>query len=512
LLEEISKETYGVLIYQEQVMQAAQLLAGYTLGGADLLRRAMGKKKLEEMAKHRARFVEGCAKHNKIPESKANAIFDLLEKFAGYGFNKSHAAAYAIVAYQTAYLKANYTVEFLAAMLTNDMGDTDKVAILIEEARQFNVEVLPPDVNQSAMLFGPDQTGKAIRFGLAAIKGMGEIAVGALIKARQEGGPFVSLANMAERVDARTVNRKVLEALIKSGACDCFKDTRAGMFAQIDRVLARAASINADRQSGQSNLFDVFQDKPAEQAEKVVRVEEWPQHQLLAFEKELLGFYVTGHPLTPYADILKRYCLANSKTARDMTSGQMTRLGGLVTAIQQGVSKKSNKPYMMVTIEDLEGAVQMLVMNENYDKYRDLLAPNASVLVVGEVNNSEDKPKLFPQEIMPLDDAPRRYTRQVHLRLYTSHLTPERLEAARALVEQHPGKCPLFLCLRQPGGQTIFIQTNERFYVTPSRAFQKAADDLFGEETYYVKVDSSLPEKRERSWARKPRNGDGDSG
>lgn len=505
LLESIAKETYGVLIYQEQVMQAAQLLAGYTLGGADLLRRAMGKKKAEEMAKQRAIFVKGCAEKNQIRADKANAIFDLLEKFAGYGFNKSHAAAYAIVAYQTAYLKANYTVEFLAAMMTNDMGDTDKLAILIEEARQFKVEVLPPDVNQSAMHFGPDQSGKAIRFGLAAIKGIGEIAVSALLKARDEGGPFRSLADLAERVDPRTVNRKVLEALIKCGACDCFQNTRAGMFAQIDRVLARAASINEDRQRGQSNLFDVFQDKPADQPEKETVVEEWPQHQLLAFEKELLGFYVTGHPLTPYADILRRYCLSNSKSAKDLASGTMTRLGGLVTALQQGVSKKTNKPYMMVTLEDLEGAVQMLVMNENYDKYRDLITPNAALLVVGEVNNSEDKPKLFPQEIMRLDEAPRRYTRQVHLRLHTAHLTPEKLEAARQLVEQHPGKCPLFLCLRPPSGPPVFIEAHERFSVTPSRALQEAADEMFGEETYFAKVDTSLPEKRQ--WSRRPRNG-----
>src|SRR5262249_7508375 len=242
LLEPISKETYGILIYQEQVMQAAQVLAGYTLGGADLLRRAMGKKKAEEMAKQREIFVKGAAKINDIPAAKANQIFDLLEKFAGYGFNKSHAAAYAIVAYQTAYLKANYPVEFLSAMMTNDMSDTAKLSVLIQEARTMGVEVLPPDVNESQVHFAPalttvlpasrrqlrtenpdvqQDTGSTlvIRFGLAAIKGVGEVAVEAILKVRRDGGAFKSLSDLCERVDGRTVNRKVLEALVKSGAC-----------------------------------------------------------------------------------------------------------------------------------------------------------------------------------------------------------------------------------------------------------------------------------------------------
>ena len=262
LLEPMSKETYGVLIYQEQVMQAAQRLAGYTLGGADLLRRAMGKKKVEEMAKHRDKFVKGAATINNIPADKANAIFDLLEKFAGYGFNKSHAAAYAIVAYQTAYLKANYPVEFLSAMMTNDMGDMAKVAILIDEARTFNIDVLGPDINESGVFFTPspvEQTSSegqpryAIRFGLAAVKGIGEIAVQSILDARKTGGKFTSLSELCERVDGRTVNRKVLESLIKSGACDSFGETRAGLFGKIDRALTRAAGVIQDRQRGQGH-------------------------------------------------------------------------------------------------------------------------------------------------------------------------------------------------------------------------------------------------------------------
>ncbi|MBI4327624.1 MAG: DNA polymerase III subunit alpha [Chloroflexi bacterium] len=503
LLEPICRETYGILVYQEQVMQAAQALAGYTLGAADVLRRAMGKKKQEEMARQREVFVKGCARVNDIPAPKANQIFDLLEKFAGYGFNKSHAAAYAIVAYQTAYLKANYPVEFLSAMMTNDMGDTAKLGILINEARAFGVEVLPPDVNESQVAFAPARHGTVIRFGLAAIKGVGEVAVESLLKARREGGRFHSLADLCERVDGRTVGRKVLEALIKSGACDTFGETRATLFSRIDRTLSRAASLAQDRQRGQTSLFGMLEEKASPTPEAGGQLAEWPQSELLAAEKELLGFYVTGHPLTPYASILERYALANSSALAQLPNRSLTRIGGLIAGVQNGVSKKNNKPYAIATLEDLEGSVQILCLNENYDKYRELLTPGRAILVVGEVNNAEDKPKIFPQEIMPLEEAPLRYTRQVHLRLYTAHLTPERLEAVRDLAAAHPGKCPLFLCLMQPAGEIIFIEAHEKFAVAPSRQLQQAADELFGEDTYYAKVDSSPPERTPRRWERK---------
>ena len=514
LLEPIARETYGILIYQEQVMQAAQVLAGFTLGGADLLRRAMGKKKVEEMVKQRAIFVKGCKEKNHIPESKANQIFDLLEKFAGYGFNKSHAAAYAIVAYQTAYLKANYPVEFFCAMMTNDMGDTAKLSEYINEARGFGIEVLGPDVNESHVYFAPaPSSGKetkhgeaqqAIRFGLAAIKGVGEVAVQAILKARDEGGRFETLADMCQRVDARTVSRKILEGLIRSGACDCFKQNRATHFAQIDRTLARAASIISDRQRGQSSLFGALEEKTVPMPEAATNLPEWPQHELLAHEKELLGFYVTGHPLTPFAPILEKYSLNNTSTLAALPNRSLTRIGGMIAAIQSGFSKKSGKPYAMVTLEDLEGSVQILCMNENYDKYQSLLVANKAILVIGEVNTGEDRPKIFPQEIMPLEDAPRKYTKQVYLRLQMAHLQPENIESVRELITAHPGRCPLFLCFSKPTGEKIFVETHERYFVAPSRELQQAADDLFGEGTFFAKVDTSLPERVQRRWEKKP--------
>ncbi|MGB7748745.1 MAG: DNA polymerase III subunit alpha [Verrucomicrobiia bacterium] len=510
LLEPIARETYGILIYQEQVMQAAQVLAGFTLGSADLLRRAMGKKKLEEMAKQRAIFVKGCKEKNQIPEKKANEIFDLLEKFAGYGFNKSHAAAYAIVAYQTAYLKANYPVEFFCAMMTNDMADTAKLSQYINEARAFGIEVLGPDVNESQVHFAPARDGKAIRFGLAAIKGVGAVAVESILKARHERGKFTSLSDLCERADGRTVNRKTLEALIKTGACDGFGQTRATLSAQIERTLARAASIAADRQRGQSSLFGTLEEKAPPMPEAISNLPEWPQHELLAHEKELLGFYVTGHPLTPFAPILEKYTLANTAKLAELPNRSQTAIGGLIAAVQNGVSKKSGKPYSMVTLEDLEGSVQILCMNENYDKYRGLLVPNKAILVIGEVNTGDDRPKIFPQEIMPLEDAPKKFTKQVHFRLHTAHLKPEQLESVRELVAAHPGKCPLLLCFMRPGGEVIFMDTNERFGVMPSLKLQQEADARFGEETYYAKVDTTLPERAPRRWERKAESGNGE--
>ncbi|MCF7762345.1 MAG: DNA polymerase III subunit alpha [Verrucomicrobia bacterium] len=503
LLEPICSETYGIMVYQEQVMQAAQALAGFTLGAADLLRRAMGKKKLEEMARQREIFVKGCATTNKIGAAKANQIFDLLEKFAGYGFNKSHAAAYAIVSYQTAYLKANHPVEFLSAMMTNDMGDTGKLGVLIAEARAFGIDVLPPDVNESRVAFAPARGGTLIRFGLAAIKGVGGVAVESILAARNSGEKFVGLEDLCERVDGRAVSRKVLEGLIRSGACDTFGETRATQFSRIDSALSRAASVIHDRRQGQASLFGLMDEAEVAKSERIEQLPEWPESEMLAAEKELLGFYVTGHPLTPYANIIEQYGTATSVTAASLPNRSMARIGGMVGAVQSGISKRTNKPYALVTVEDLHGAVQLLCMNENYDKYREMLVPNTPLFVIGEVNTGEDRPKVFPQEIISMDEAIRRFTQQVHFRLYTAHLDRPRLEAIRDLTLAHRGSCPLFLCMIRPEGGILFLEAHERFYVSPSKELQEAVDALVGEQTYYAKVDPALPERSQRRWEKK---------
>jgi DNA polymerase-3 subunit alpha len=282
------------------------------------------------------------------------------------------------------------------------------------------------------------------------------------------------------------------------------------LFAQIERTLARTASILSDKQKGQSSLFGALEEKAPPMPEAISNLPEWPQHELLAHEKELLGFYVTGHPLTPFAPILEKYALANTAKLSELPNRSLTRIGGLIAAVQHGVSKKSGKPYSMVTLEDLEGSVQILCMNENYDKFRSLLETNKAILVVGEVNTGDDRPKIFPQEIMPLEDAPKKFTKQVHLRLHTAHLKPEDLDAARELAAAHPGKCPLLLCFMRPDGEVVFVDTNERFSVTPSLKLQREADARFGEETYYAKVDATLPERAPRRWERKGGNGGGE--
>jgi DNA polymerase III subunit alpha len=507
LLESISKETYGILIYQEQVMQATQVLAGFSLGAADVLRRAMGKKKIEEMQKQRDKFVKGCAATHQIPADKANEVFDLLEKFAGYGFNKSHAAAYAIVAYQTAYLKANYPVEFLCAMMTNDMGDTDKVTILINEARIMGVSVLPPDVNESQVVFAPAKEGTAVRFGMAAIKGVGEVAVESILKARAAGDRFKSLEELCERVDNRTVNRKVLEALIKSGACDVLGGTRASMFARIDRALTRAASVNQDKARGQGSLFDnLFGGDQPVTAGPADTLPEWPESERLTAEKELLGFYVTGHPMMPFLPLVQKYALTDIAGLSNLPNRSITRVGGLVSVVQQGNSKKSGKPYALVTLEDMESNVQLLCMNENYDKYRELFTVGIPLLAVAEVNRSEDKPKLFPQELMRLEEAPRRYTKQVHARLHTDQIDEQALADLRDIIQAHAGTCPFILCLIRPEGPIVFIEPNSRYSVSPSIELQQAIETRFGKDAYYAKADTSVPERALRKWEKK--NGD----
>ena len=521
LLEPISRETYGVLIYQEQVMQSAQILAGYTLGGADLLRRAMGKKKPEEMAKQRETFVSGCRDKNGIAESKANEVFDLLEKFAGYGFNKSHAAAYAVVAYQTAYLKANHPVEFLCAMMTNDQGDLAKLAQYIAEARGFGHEVLGPDVNESEVAFAPARRadGKTvIRFGLAAIKGMGEVAVTALLEARK-AGRFGSLAELCERVDGRTLGRKGLECLVKAGACDALGPNRATLWSQIEPAIARASAIASDRARGQASFLDALEPTPPKgkgkgkagngaPAHAAVELPEWPASERLAHEKELLGFYVSGHPLEPHQKLLQRYALQTVEELASLPNRSMARVGGLVSAVQQGVSKKSGKPYAMVTVEDLTGAVTLLAMNESYDKFRELFVPNTALLVVGEVSTGEDKPKLFPTEILRLEDAPRRLTKQVQLQLDHAQLGRETLESVRNILEAHAGRVPFYLHVRVPSGASVFIEPNDRYTVAPSVELERALEDVCGPQSLMVSADRSLPERAPRKWERRSEGGD----
>ena len=505
LLEPICRETYGIMIYQEQVMQATRALAGFTLGNADLLRRAMGKKDVEKMVQQREKFVEGCRAKNAIPAEKANQVFDLLEAFAGYGFNKSHAAAYAEVSYQTAYLKANYPVEFFCAMMTNDLADTDKLGRYIEEARSMGIETLPPDVSESRMHFAPTEAAghddapdqRPIRFGLAAIKGVGEGAVEAIVSARK-AGRFSSLAEMCDRLDTRSVNRKVLEALIRAGACDGIGPNRASLFAGIDAALARAANEAQDRAQGQTSLFDALEEAGLPDPGKLATLEDWPIATRLASEKDLLGFYFSGHPLAPYETSIQRHARASSTSLANLPNRTMTRVGGLIAAVQKGVSKKSQRPYALLTLEDREGTIQVLCLDDNFDKFGDLLQPKRAVLVTGEVNLGDDRPKIFPVDIIALEDAPARFTTQLHLRLTRAHLGMAKLEQLAELLQAHPGKCAVTLILRTDEGAAVFMEPGSGFQVTPSLELERDIEELLGAGAYLPKVDDELPEPPKR--------------
>jgi DNA polymerase III subunit alpha len=409
LLEKVCAETYGIFVYQEQVMQAAQVLAGYTLGGADLLRRAMGKKDKEKMAKEREKFIKGCRELNEIDEKKASEIFDLLEKFAGYGFNRSHSAAYAWVSYQTAFLKANYPVEFMAAVLSNEISNTDKISIFVSECKRMGIDILPPDVNRSGLKFRPEMTSDAetgesrpgIRYGLAAIKNVGEGAMQAALEEREKAGEFKSLEDFCSRLDSRKVNKKVLESLVKCGAFDWTGRDRAAVVAEIDGVLAASASSQRDRASGQGGLFDDFAVAPAPKRTTMF-VPPWPQSEKLAYEKELLGFYVTGHPLDEYRPELEsgKYVAINAlNEAEDKST---VTVAGALIGVEKKFTKKDSKPFAIATLEDLTGSIEVMVWNETFLKSSRFLEAGKVVAIAARVDKREEPPRLAASEVREL--------------------------------------------------------------------------------------------------------------
>ncbi len=487
LLEPILKETYGVFVYQEQVMQATNLLAGYSLGSADILRRAMGKKKPEEMEKQRDIFVKGCLEKNKIPKPKAERIFDTLAKFAGYGFNKSHSAAYAIVAYQTAWLKANYPVEFMAAVLSNELANTDKIQIFVNECKRMGIEVLPPDVNESGVRFtvGNDK----IRFGLAAIKNVGEIAVESIISTRNSDGNFKSFGDFCERVDLRVANRKVLESLVKCGAFDSIDPQRARLFAEVDYQMNRASTLQRDRDRGQAALFDVEPVNVRRQTTGKPPEIQWSQSEMLAFEKELLGFYVTGHPLTQFAEILRRYELASSAQLVQLQDGQGTRIGGIISKLQPKMTKQG-KPMAIVTLEDLDGSVEVLVFPESYAKCSMHLKADAAIFVCGMVNLREDKPKIVAEQVFPLEEVPQRFTKAVHIRLSAATTEEAVLTRVHDILRAHKGNVPVMFCFIYPDNKLVFLEAHDHFAVTPTEKLVQELESALGEDTVWLKVDT----------------------
>jgi DNA polymerase III subunit alpha len=456
-LQEILEETYGVIVYQEQVMQIASRLAGYSLGEADLLRRAMGKKKREEMAAQRDKFLAGC-RANRVPAKKAERIFKLIEEFAGYGFNKSHACAYALLAYQTAWLKVHYPVEFMAALLTSETGNTDKVVKYIHEARGMGITVLPPDVNSSSLDFTP--VGEAIRFGLRAIKNVGENTVRGVLAARDQLGRFRSLYQFCEAIEPRLLNRRVLESLIRSGAMDSLGARRAQLFAAIDRAMERAQKQMRDRSAGQVALFGAPHPEEAS-PDPLPDVEEWPEHELLAAEQATVGFYVSGHPLAKHAGRLRELNVAELATLEERSTGADVFVAGLVSAARPMRSKKGAR-WAIVTLADMTGSVEVLFFPEAFQRHEPLLKSQQGLLVKGRLQHEDAGTRVVASEARRLDDVVEPGPSLLRVRVELGAVDEFVLAELEQLFESKPGPCPVAFQLVQSDGTTATLAATSR--------------------------------------------------
>jgi len=456
-LEPILKETYGVILYQEQVMRISQVLASYSLGEADLLRRAMGKKDAKVMEAQKTRFMDG-AKANGIDPGKADHIFELMANFAEYGFNKSHSAAYAIVAYYTAYLKAHYPVEFMAALMTSEKDTQDKVVRLINECRSAGLPVLPPDVNESGYRF--TVSDGAIRFGLGAVKGLGAAAIDSIIEARQEG-PFTSLYDFCERVDTQKVNRRVIESLVKCGAFDLSGGAdRAVMVLAIDDALEAGARRQQDRKDGQTNMFDMLaQASPDKEVLKWPMAEPWKENVRLAFEKEYLGFFITGHPLARYETELNVVSSTTCDEAKMKPDKAEVRLGGVVSKVQVKLDKKG-KNFAYVSLEDLTGTIELLVWSDTFAKAAHVLQPDEVIVVTGQVDAGEKSGqanvKVIARDIISLTEAVESRTETISFKIPRSKLGGETLTFLKQTVESFPGNASTYLKLADIDGEAIY--------------------------------------------------------
>jgi DNA polymerase-3 subunit alpha len=444
-LEEILAETYGVIVYQEQVLQIAQKMAGFTLGSADILRRAMGKKKAEEMAKQKKAFIDGCRARD-VDKSVAETLFAEIDVFSGYGFNKCHAAPYAELAYKNAYLKANWPGEYMAASMTTSIGDADKVTVLLDECRRMEIPVLPPNVNESAPNFTPTPDG--VRFGLAAIKNVGQGAAQSIVDGRVQDGPYEDLFKFCERLDLRAVNRRVVESLTAAGGLDEFGGGhRAQMLEVLDLALRHAQTVQEERGRGQFSLFGGDSSAPEiEQQLTFPPVEPWTETEQLAYERDLLGFYVTSHPLSRFERDLEMFATPLSEAASG-NDGEAIRVGGLITRISTSSDRRGNA-IAFVTIEDLKGTTDIVFFSDAYEASRDLLVNDRVVLVEGRLNERNGAMSILVDTAIGLEEARERLTRAVNVALPANQLCEELLANLRSVCEQFTGRCDLVIHLK----------------------------------------------------------------
>ena len=482
VLREILEETYGVIVYQEQVMQISNRLAGYSLGDADILRRAMGKKKAEEMAKQRERFIAG-ALENGFPRKKIEKIFDLMEQFAGYGFNKSHSAAYAYLAYVTAYLKAHYALEFMSALLTSEMGNTAKVVKYINECRERGIPVLPPDVNSSDRDFTP-AGNNAIRVGLSAIRNLGANAAESVINARESSGPFRSIYDFCERVDLGAVNKRIIESLVKAGAFDSLGGNRAQLTAIVEGAMEAGQRAWRDRASGQTGLFgmvaeEVHADPPLPQ------LPDWTAQQKLAGEKEMLGIYVTGHPLDEYASKVSDLATHDTESVEGLEKGAEVALCGILTGIQRRRNKEG-KLWAAMQIEDRAGSLEAMVFTTQYERLLSALVEDKAMLVRGQALPEENAPpKISIQDIVALESARVDLPTLISIRVGVGlNGALDKADALNRLFASKPGATEVRLRLEKPRDFSVILDVTTK--VRPDKEFRAEVERICGPEAVQI--------------------------
>jgi DNA polymerase-3 subunit alpha len=489
-LERLLKETLGVIVYQEQVMQIANVIAGYSLGEADLLRRAMGKKIVAEMDAQRVRFMQGAAER-KFSTEKAGHIFDLMAQFAGYGFNKSHSAAYALVAYHTAYLKTHYPVEFMAALLTSVTGKTEDVVKYIAESREMGIEVLAPDVHESKSNFTPiiSPEGYKIRFGLSAVKNVGGNAITSIIEARKDGH-FQGIYDFCEKVDLRQLNKRVLESLIKSGGMDSL-GRRAQLMDVLDKAMEQAQKAARDRDAGQHGLFGIFEEvNPlASGADRLPNVPDWEESVRLANEKEILGFWISGHPLEKYQEKIEDLHAIHTSDVlamkRSTPKNDDITVGGLITGLRIAKTRKGDLMAGLV-IEDMHGRVEAAVFPEAYKRLQEKVKLEIPVLVRAAVRVEEDAaPKLFINDITPLDEAKVKMPRALRIVVQLPQALPETVDALHGLFVRSKGDAKVLFDLVRPGEYVVVMEA-EGYNVFADRAFMKSVEQLCGPDSIKI--------------------------
>ena len=496
-IKPVLEETYGVIVYQEQVMKIANILASYSLGDADILRRAMGKKIQEVMDAEKVKFMAGALKNNH-PKDKAEYIFDLMAKFAGYGFNKSHSAAYALISYQTAYLKAHYAPQFMAALLSCDMTNTDKVVLYISECKDRNIEVLPPDINESFKDF--TVINDRIRFGLAAVKNVGGSALDSIIEERQKKGNYKSLSDFCNRVDSRRVNSRVIESLIKSGSFDSLGYKRSQFFEVLDKAMEQAKAVQRDLQSGQMSLFSVTPE--TQQITEVTAIsmpdiEEWDDRKKLAFEKDTVGFYITGHPLDNAVREITTVVDSTIQNLKDWGNDQPVRIGGLIRSCKKLKSKRGD-PMAFLTLEDIVDSVEIIVFPETYARCEEILSSTDPLIVQGTVQQDEWGIKIIADSIDSLQEAREKYTESMRIKLESTKLSRKQLEKVKKVLYQYHGSCPVLLTLHFQGKGEVDIDVIRDLTIRPCKQLTDQVEGIlhYNALSFHKKAITLAPRKK----------------